>query len=237
MGVAYTFGKKTYADCFCPFGYTTLVGQGPCVPCPPDGVQPNGSTQLQARGVNCAVTNMSVVTFIATLVVPLAEFNAKRGEYAMGVAEALWVPVGTVAVGEASEAAAAAGRRRGGGGASVDVASTVTVPTADANFVATAVTPENLARTLAVQGSLTVAAVSVPGLAAVQRPGPPPAALHPDPTPAAEPDVDPPPNADDDTMGMVAAVAVSASVLLLLGAIVAWCSLKTRKPSGYARFQ
>ena len=228
QGVSYEYGKTSYAECFCPFGYTTLVDQGPCVPCPPDGVQ-NASKQLWTRGVNCAVTNMSVVSFIATLAVSVDEFNAKRGEFAMGVAQALWVPFGTVAVGQASEAAA--GQRRLLAPASVAVTSAVTVPTEDAAFVAAATTPENLARALGAR-ALTVAAVSAPGLAVALHP----AALHPDPTPAAEPDVDPPPNADDDTMGMVAAVAVSASVLLLLGAMVAWCSLKTRKPSGYARF-
>jgi hypothetical protein len=208
--VSYRYGKTSYAECFCPFGHTTLVDQGPCVPCPPDGVQ-NASKQLWTRGVNCAVTNMSVVSFTATLAGSVDEFNAKRGGFAMGVAQALWVPFATVAVGQASEATA--GQRRLLAPASVVVSSAVTVPTADAQFVLAATTPENLARALGAR-ALTVAAVSVPGVAQVQSP--------PDSTPAAAPDAADAAEEGGPASTLVIAIAVSAAGLLAAGAALAW---------------
>ena len=209
MGVQFTYGKQSYADCFCPFGETTAVMMGPCVPCPPDGVQ-DVDTQLWTRGVNCAVTNMSAVTFTATLAVPLAEFNAQRAEYAAGVAQALWVAVGNVAVAEAAQTAAAsgAGQRRLllAPTATITVASTVTVPSADAAFVAAAATPANLARALAAR-SMTVSAVSAPAVEIL-----PPAGSTPPPEEDEE-------DGDGDMLLLVA-LAVSGGVLLVLAALV-----------------
>ena len=199
QGVSYEYGKTSFAECFCPFGYTTLVDQGPCIPCPPDGVQ-NASAQLWTRGVNCAVTNMSVVSFTATLAVSVDEFNAQRGEFAMGVAQALWVPFMSVAVGEAWEgggAAAAGQRRRLLASTNITVASTVTIPSADAAFVAAAATPANLDRALAARG-MAVSAVSTPQVAQVED------------TPA------------ETTSVLVITVAVSGTCLLVLGALVWW---------------
>ena len=234
LGVMYTFGKKTYADCFCPFGYTLLTGDGSCVPCPPDGVQ-NASTaeHLWTRGVNCAVTNMSVVSFTTTLAVSVDEFNAKRGEFAIGVAQALWVPVGTVAVGQASETAA--GQRRLLAPASVDVTSAVTVPTADAAFVVAATTPENLARALGTR-ALTVAAVSAP-TQEVQNPAGSTPANSGTPTTEATSSTPTPGAGDDDPSSssmLVIIVAVSGAGLLVVGAIVwGWCC-KPPESTGYA---
>jgi hypothetical protein len=224
QGVSYEFGKTSYAECFCPFGYTTLVDQGPCVPCPPDGVQ-DASEALWTRGVNCAVTYMSVVSFTATLEVPLTEFDARRAEVTSAVAETLWVPVDAVAVAQASDGGAADGdgaRRLLGPASSVNVQSTVTVPTADAAFVVNAATSEGLTRVLAARTGLRVATVSAAESAAVAAPANPDA-------PASTPAED----ASSSSSLAVPAIAVSATLLVAVGATVAWYRYQPRKPRGY----
>lgn len=223
QGVSYTYGKTSYAECFCPFGYTTLVDQGPCVPCPPDGVQ-NASKALWTRGVNCAVTFMSVVSFTATLEVPLTEFDARRAEYTAAVAESLWVPVGAVDVAQAADggAASGAGARRllAPASTTTNVRSTVTVPTVDAAFVVNAATSESLTRVLAARTGLRVATVSAVESASVGAPANPGA-------PASTP-------AEGASSIAVPAIAVSATVLVLFGATVAWYRYQPRKTGGYS---
>ena len=161
LGVQYTFGKQTYADCFCPYGYTTLYGQGPCVLCPNGGVL-NVSKLQWTRGVNCESLEMSKVTFTTTLVSQVADFNSKREEYVTGVAQALWVPLASVVIGQVSESPSA--RRLLS--TTIVVVNTVTVPTADAQTVSAAVTSTNLtnalsSRAIAVQTVSTTTVVTV----------------------------------------------------------------------------
>ena len=201
LGVQYTYGKQTYVDCFCPYGYTTLYGQGPCVKCPRSGVL-NASKLLWTRGVNCKALEMSKVTFTTSLSLSNTEFNSKREDYVTGVAQALWVPLASVTVGTVSETLSV---RRLLSTTSV-VVNTVTVPSDDAGAVAAAVTPSNLAGALTPR-SMAVATVSTPTVLKLEVVG------GPSDTPA-------PPGSNDVSAAVV--LIACGAVLALMGGVGAW---------------
>ena len=209
MGVQYTYGKQTYADCFCPYGYTTLYGQGPCVPCS-NRTGLNISKLQWTSGVNCEELEMSKVTFTTTLNVPLAEFNSKREEYVTGVAQALWVPLASVVIGQVSETTSV--RRLLS--TTITVVNTVTIPTDDAQVVSTAVTSNNLAVALTSR-SMAVATVST---ATVSPVSPVSTVLVQIVTDTADT-----PQPQSDTLGLYIVLISCGAFFLLLCGVVAWC--------------
>jgi hypothetical protein len=220
LGVQYTYGKQTYADCFCPYGYTTLYGQGPCVKCPNSGVL-NVSKLLWTRGVNCESLKMSKVTFTTSLSLSLTEFNSKREDYVTGVAQALWVPLASVVVGQVSDSLSV--RRLLS--TTIVVVNTVTIPSEDAQFVSTAVNVKNLTDALASR-AMAVVTVSAPtvSIQIVEK--------VEDPSDSALIQSD-----NGIGIGLVIVLISCVSVFVVLVGIVLWRVYNKHKPNGYTSFE
>jgi len=150
---------------------------------------------------------MSTVTFTTTLVVSLTEFNSKRDEYVTGVAQALWVPLASVVIGQVSENPSA--RRLLS--TIIVVVNTVTVPTDDAQTVSTAVTSNNLdnalsSRAIAMQTVSTTTVVTL----SVEK-------------------LDDPQNTQ-----LVAILASCAALFLLVSGVAAWSIYNRHKNHAYS---
>ena len=216
LGVQYTFGKQTYADCFCPYGYTTLYGQGPCVKCPNSGVL-NASKILWTRGVNCKAIEMSNVTFTTSLSSSNTEFNSKRNDYVTGVAQALWVPLASVIVGQVSEPLST--RRLLS--TTIVVVNTVTVPSNDAQFVSNAVNSKNITDALASRG-MAVLTVSTPTVSILMVGN----VEHPSDSTLSQSDI-----------SLVIVLILCGAFFVLLVAVLVWRLYTRYEPSGYTSFQ
>lgn len=108
-----------------------------------------------------ATQSMSTITFVITMAMSLAEFDStKRGEYMAGVAQALAVPLGSVAIGLVTETVS----RRRLLVTTIEVETVVTVPSEDTGSIEAKVTPENINGALASAG-MTVDGVTQPVVA------------------------------------------------------------------------
>lgn len=93
--------------------------------------------------------SMSTVAFTSTMAMSLAAFDsAKRDAYQTGVAQALSVPIGSVAIGLVTETVS----RRRLLSTTIEVETIATVPTEDTESVTGSVTAENINGALADAG-------------------------------------------------------------------------------------
>ena len=180
----------------------------------------NVSKLQWTSGVNCEALEMSKVTFTTTLVSQVADFNSKREEYVTGVAQALWVPLASVVIGQVSENPSA--RRLLS--TIIVVVNTVTVPSDDAQFVSTAVNVKNLTDALASR-AMAVVTVSVPtvSIQIVEK--------VEDPSDSA---------LQVDTgigIGLVIVLISCVSVFVVLVGIVLWRVYNKHKPNDYTSFE
>jgi hypothetical protein len=150
----------------------------------------------------------------------LTEFNSKREDYVTGVAQALWVPLASVVVGQVSDSLSV--RRLLS--TTIVVVNTVTIPSEDAQFVSTAVNVKNLTDALASR-AMAVVTVSAPtvSIQIVEK--------VEDPSDSA---------LQIDTgmgIGLVIVLISCVSVFVVLVGIVLWRVYNKHKPNGYTSFE